>query len=107
VAETLLHYGPRTVALKMGDQGSYVRTATEEIMMPAYPVTAVDGTGAGDAYVAGFLRGLLEGWSLEDTTRFANAVGALCTTGVGTTSGVRDLAGTIAFLRERDPAFRI
>jgi sugar/nucleoside kinase (ribokinase family) len=74
--------------------------------MPAFSVQAVDGTGAGDAYVAGFLCGVLGGWDLEETTRFANAVGALCTTGIGTTAGVRDVAGTIEFVREQGARFR-
>lgn len=101
VAESLLAYGIGIVGLKMGEQGSYVRTADREVRMPAFRVHAVDGTGAGDAYVAGFLLGVLRGWDLADTTRFANAVGALCTTGIGTTAGVRDVAGTLEFLREQ------
>lgn len=105
VAEKLLAYGLQVVGLKMGEKGSYVRTPDQELRVPAYEVATIDGTGAGDAYVAGFLCGLLQGWPLEMSVRFASAVGALCTTGIGTTSGVRDFEGTLAFLRERDPAF--
>ncbi len=101
VAESLLSYGIGTVGLKMGEQGSYVRTADQEIRAPAFRIQAVDGTGAGDAYVAGFLLGVLRGWNLNDTALFANAVGGLCTTGIGTTSGVRDVTGTLQFLREQ------
>lgn len=102
VAGVLMDHGVKVVGLKMGERGSYVRTADSELTMPAFSIKVVDGTGSGDAYVAGFLRGYLLGWDLERTTRFANAVGALCTTGVGTTSGVRDFAGTIEFLAEQD-----
>lgn len=102
-AERLLSYGVKTVGLKMGEAGSYVRTADQELRIPAYKMEVLDGTGAGDAFVAGFLRGMLENWDLERTTRFANAVGGLCTTGIGTTAGVRDFQGTLEFLAERDP----
>jgi len=102
VAQVLLDAGAKTVALKMGEQGCYIRTADEELRLPAYEVEVVDGTGAGDAFVAGFIRGLLAGWDLEHVGRFANVVGALCVTGVGTTAGVRSLQETVEFLVERE-----
>jgi sugar/nucleoside kinase (ribokinase family) len=102
VAQVLLDSGVGTVALKLGEEGCYVRGADREVSVPAYLVEAVDGTGSGDAFVAGFIQGLLKGWDLEDTAHFASAVGALCVTGIGTTAGVRDFAGTIDFLVERD-----
>ena len=105
VAAALLDMGVGTVALKMGEQGAFVRRGDETLAVPIYPVTALDGTGSGDAFVAGFLKGTLLGWDLERTTRFANGVGALCTTALGTTAGVRDFAGTLAFLREREPGY--
>lgn len=102
VAAALIDLGVGTVGLKLGEKGSYVRRGDEIVRAPAYPVTPVDGTGSGDAFVAGFLRGMLAGWDLEKTTRFANAVGGLCTTGMGTTAGLRDFQGTIDFLIEHD-----
>jgi len=105
VAEKLLDCGIKTVGLKMGEHGSYIRTADVELRVPAYRMEVLDGTGAGDAFVAGFLRGILEGWDLERTTKFANAVGGLCTTGIGTTAGVRDFACTLDFLREQEPGY--
>ena len=103
VAEALLDAGVEVVGLKMGPEGSYVAAGDQRVTAPAYQIDAVDGTGAGDAYVAGFLSAWLDGWDLERTARFANAVGALCTTGLGTTAGVRSREGTLAFLREREP----
>ena len=98
VAAVFLDKGVRIVGLKMGEEGSYVRTAAEEYWVPPFAVEAVDATGAGDAYVAGFLAGLVMGWDLYRTARFANAVGALCVTAVGATTGVRSLSETIAFM---------
>lgn len=98
VAEVFMSYGVGIVGLKMGEEGSYVRTATQELRVPPFEVQAVDATGAGDAYVAGFLAGLTLGWDLERTARLANAVGALCVTAIGATTGVRSLDETLRFM---------
>jgi len=105
VAEALLDLGIEVVALKMGPEGSYVARGDQAFQVPAYEVQVIDGTGAGDAYVAGFLRAHLEGWDLERAAKFANAVGALCTTGLGTTAGVRAYQETIEFLKQREPDY--
>ncbi len=62
----------------------------------ARPVEAVDGTGAGDAFVAGLLHGVLDEWPLARSARLANAAGALATTAVGAADGVRNLRETLA-----------
>ncbi|MFO7946724.1 MAG: sugar kinase [Armatimonadota bacterium] len=105
VADDLLEYGIEIVALKDGPNGSFVASTDTRLHVPAYEVTAVDGTGAGDAYVAGFLRGYLDGWDLERTAKFANAIGALCTTAVGTLAGVRSYDEGIEFLKQREPDY--
>jgi sugar/nucleoside kinase (ribokinase family) len=105
VAEKLLECGPRIVGIKMGEHGSYLRTPEQEWHVPAYKFNALDGTGAGDAFVAGFLRGMLDEWDLERTAKFGNAVGGLCTTGIGTTAGVLDFQGTLAFLAKQEPDY--
>lgn len=102
IARVLMDCGVKTVGLKMGEEGCYVRTADREIRAGAYKVEVVDGTGSGDAFVAGFLLGILRGWDLEDIAHFANAVGALCVTAPGTTAGLRDFDGTIEFLVEQE-----
>ncbi|MGC8875300.1 MAG: PfkB family carbohydrate kinase, partial [Chloroflexia bacterium] len=55
-------------------------------------------TGAGDAFAAGFIAGVYLGWSLEKTARLANAVGALCVTGIGASGKVTSLEETLAFM---------
>lgn len=96
IAASFLRAGAHVVALKMGSRGSYVRTNEVEVTIPAFPVRTVDANGAGDAYVAGFLAGWLRGLPLVETARLANAVGALATTAVGATAGVKDLEEALA-----------
>ena len=99
IAKFLMDYGVQTVGLKMGERGSYVRTGKDEIYVPAYTVDVVDATGAGDAYVAGFLAGIVMGWDLERTSQLASATGAACVTAIGTTAGIRNLEETMAIIR--------
>jgi sugar/nucleoside kinase (ribokinase family) len=88
VARALRDAGVGTVALKMGSEGCYILGTEGEISVPAYHVEAVDGTGSGDAFDAGFLTGLYLGWDMERTARFSNAVGAFCVRAMGAIAGV-------------------
>jgi sugar/nucleoside kinase (ribokinase family) len=97
VASWLRELGVGAVVLKCGASGCYASGEGIEGALEAFPVAAVDGTGAGDAFVAGLLYGCLAGWSLERSARLANAVGALATMAVGAVEGVRDLEETLAF----------
>ena len=111
IAQFFRDYGIHTVAIKMGTQGSYVcrgpvggtslsRYPAEEIFVPAYPVNVVDTTGAGDAYVAGFLAGTVMGWDLKATAELASATGAACVTAIGTTTGIQNLEETLKIRNE-------
>ena len=88
-------YGIHTIVIKMGENGSYVSTPEMEHFASAYPVTVVDATGAGDAYVAGFLAGIIMGWDLKATAELASATGAACVTAMGTTAGIQNLEETL------------
>ena len=95
------NYGIHTIVIKMGENGSYVSTPEAEHFAPAYPVNAVDATGAGDAYVAGFLAGTIMGWDLKATAELASATGAACVTAIGTTAGIQNLEETLKISRQR------
>ena len=86
--DKLLSYGPRIIALKQGKEGSVVITADQRIEVPSFKIDEVDPTGAGDCFDAGFIVGLLKGWTLKKVARFANAVGALAVTKKGPMEGV-------------------
>jgi sugar/nucleoside kinase (ribokinase family) len=74
--EALLQRGVETVALKRGEEGCRVITRGGTVDVPGYPVDAVDPTGAGDCFDAGFVVGLTEGLTMEECGRLANACGA-------------------------------
>lgn len=96
VAAWLRERGVETVAVKMGADGCYASGPGFEGQVDAVRVPAVDGTGSGDAFVAGLLYGRLAGWPLERAARFANAVGALATTAVGAVEGLKGIEETVA-----------
>ena len=104
VARVLMDKGAKAVALKMGDQGCYIRSADTELRIPIYKVDAIDALGAGDAFAAGFLAGLVRGWDLERTGRFANAVGAFCVTALGATTGIPDQKTIEEFIARQEPS---
>jgi sugar/nucleoside kinase (ribokinase family) len=91
-AARLCELGATIAAVTLGADGCVVSGLGR---VPGYRVAAVDGTGAGDAFTAGFLYGRLAGWALERCARFANAAGALATTAVGAFEGVGDLSETL------------
>jgi sugar/nucleoside kinase (ribokinase family) len=103
VADFFLGYGMEIVALKMGAEGCFVKSAprqapAEAIRLRAYQVEVVDATGAGDCFAAGFLAGLSMGWDLQRTAKLANGAGAACVTAIGATTGVRSLEETLAIM---------
>jgi ribokinase len=79
-ARRLLARGARKVIVKMGAAGALLVTPSMEHFWPAFPVTAVDSTAAGDAFNAGFAVALAEGQTPVEAGRFASAAAALAVT---------------------------
>ncbi|AEV83816.1 5-dehydro-2-deoxygluconokinase [Actinoplanes sp. SE50] len=73
----LLATGVELAVLKQGPAGVRAATRTETTYAPAIEVDVVNGLGAGDAFGGALCHGLLAGWPLAETIRFANAAGAL------------------------------
>jgi sugar/nucleoside kinase (ribokinase family) len=74
---------PLTVALKLGAEGAIAVLGDEVVHASAPSVQVVDTTGAGDTLDAGFVTGMLRGWSLERTLAFAVACGSASTQAIG------------------------
>jgi ribokinase len=84
-AHELRYLGVEHVVLTLGSRGALVLDGASDQFFDVapYPVTVVDTTAAGDAFVAGLAVGLGEGRPLVEAARFANAVGALAVTRPG------------------------
>ena len=98
MADVFLDYGVKNVIVKLGAQGCFFKNHRETLRLDAFPIRAVDATGAGDCFLAGFAASLLAGEDHKTALRFANACGALCTTAMGASAGLRDRAQAEAFL---------
>jgi len=80
VARALLARGPRVVILTLGAQGAFGGTLDQMVHVPAFPVTVVDTTAAGDAFNGALAGALAEGRPLAMAVRFANATAGLACT---------------------------
>jgi 5-dehydro-2-deoxygluconokinase len=76
-ADALLDLGVELAIVKQGPRGVLGRTRSQSVTVPPVPVHVVNGLGAGDAFGGALCHGLLAGWPLERTLRFANAAGAI------------------------------
>jgi 5-dehydro-2-deoxygluconokinase len=79
-ADALLGFGAELAVVKRGPAGVYAKTRNEEVEVAPVTVDVVNGIGAGDGFGGALCHGLLAGWPLADTIRFANAAGAIVTT---------------------------
>ncbi len=75
--EAIFEIGPDMIGLTSGEQGSRIITKEESFFAPSFKVPVVDTTGAGDAFAAGMITGLLLKLDMYDIPYFANAVSAL------------------------------
>jgi len=91
-AGILLDEGVSIVAVKLGPRGCYVTDGREKHLIPRYPVKVVDTTGAGDAFCAGFLYGLIKNESLEQCGKLGNYVASKCIEKIGARTGLPRLA---------------
>jgi sugar/nucleoside kinase (ribokinase family) len=96
-ARALLDAGAGCVAVTQGSKGALVVTADETIEVPAYAIDVVDTTGCGDAFSAGFLRGLSVGRDLRGSAELGCAAAAQVAQGLGTDAGSYSLDSVVAF----------
>ncbi|MEM2915445.1 MAG: carbohydrate kinase family protein [Candidatus Bathyarchaeia archaeon] len=87
-AEALLLEGVKIVAVKLGERGCYVTNGKENHFIKPYKVKVVDSTGAGDAFSAGFLYGLLKNKTLRECGLLGNFVASRCLTKMGARDGL-------------------
>ena len=93
--------GVKTACVTMGEKGSVAWADGRLWRAPAFPVQAVDTTGAGDNFHGAFLYGLRQGWAIDKTLRFCNAFSAMTCRGLGGLAAEPTLEQTLAFMDER------
>jgi len=98
MAEVFLDHGVKHVILKLGRNGCYFRDREEAFCLPALDVRAIDSTGAGDNFIAGFVSEILRGSTVREALVFANACGAICTTAAGAGTALVDREQVMAFI---------
>jgi 5-dehydro-2-deoxygluconokinase len=101
-ADALLDLGVELAIVKQGPRGVLGKTRHTHVSVAPNDVDVVNGLGAGDAFGGSLCHGLLHGWPLEKTLRYANAAGAIvasrleCSTAMPTADEVAKLADQTA-----------
>ena len=94
-ADFMIAMGVKIVAVKLGNKGCYVTDGNEKLSVEPFKVKAIDTTGAGDAFDAGFLYGLIHNKSLYECGQLGNFVASRSVMTMGARAGLpytKDLA---------------
>ncbi len=89
-----------SAVVTLGERGAMGFDGRDIVRSPGFSVDAVDTTGAGDVFRAGFIYGLIQGWDLQQRLRFANATAAVSCTRLGAMGGVPAKEDVLALLGE-------
>ena len=87
-ADLMVGRGIKIVAVKLGSDGGYVTDGRERHFIEPFKVKVIDTTGAGDAFCAGFLYGLVNDKSLFECCRLGNFVASRCVMKMGARAGL-------------------
>jgi 5-dehydro-2-deoxygluconokinase len=99
-AQAALDTGVSLAVVKCGPDGVLALDADGAVDVPAVPVEVVNGLGAGDAFGGALCHGLIAGWSLDRTVRFANAAGAIVATQIACSEAMPTSADVERLLAE-------
>jgi ribokinase len=99
-AQALSATGPRRVVVTLGAQGWVALDGDATLASPAFPVTAVDTTAAGDTFCGALGTALLEGRDFATALRFASAASAVSVTRLGAQPSIPARAEIDAFLAD-------
>jgi ribokinase len=104
VARKLIREGVKTVVMTLGEKGALIVSASSLTHVPAIAVTAVDTTGAGDAFNAGLAVALASSADLEAAVRFAVITGGLAVTREGVIPSLPKIEEVLQFIQQRGDA---
>ena len=97
-AEALQAISGGWVIVKLDADGCVAVGPNETFSLPSIEGPVVDTTGCGDAFCAGVIMGMLQGWPMREAARLGVAAGTLTAQGLGSDAGIRSLAETIDFM---------
>lgn len=83
IIDYYLKIGSKTVVLKKGAQGATVANESIRVSLPPFKTNPLDATAAGDSFAGSFCTHFVNGYSLEECLKFANATASITITGYG------------------------
>jgi len=86
--DRLREFGPKRIAIKLGENGVFFADEKSRSHLPCFPVSEIDPVGAGDAFCAGVISGILDQVSFADSVRQGAAMGAFCVSSWGDYAGL-------------------
>ena len=104
-AKKFLDAGVGAAIITQGEVGTLYFSEQERFRAGVYPTDYVSGSGAGDAFDAGLIAALLDGYDHRDAVCWGSALGASCVREVSTTGGVFDRAELLEFIDQHELAF--
>lgn len=99
MADAFLERGAESVIVKLGGKGCFYKNDVTAMHIPAFNIDAVDTTGAGDNFIAGFVSEILRGSTVPDALVFASACGAICSSAVGAGTALKSRDQVVEFVR--------
>lgn len=103
--EYIKEYPNSSIVLTLSDQGAWYKDKDQTLYMPAFPVKALDSTGAGDTFTGNFIAGLLKNDSVLKAMEQAAAAAAISVQRKGAASSIPLLEETETF-RNSHPAIK-
>ena len=98
----MVAFGVRQFGVKLGSEGCYVTDFEKEYTIPAFVCNnVVDTNGAGDAFMSGYLAGLLRDWDIYESAVFGGAVSNFCIRELGATTNTVDFKKNICFIENQ------
>lgn len=106
IADYFLSHGVKNIVIKLGSEGCYFKNDSKSFYCSCYPVPVAETTGAGDAFVSGFLTGVLKKMPEEQCVTLGTACSAHAVQAVGATTGIPDYETLLEFI-DHSPALKI
>jgi sugar/nucleoside kinase (ribokinase family) len=103
ILDSLSEFRIPLLGVKLGADGCLIRSQGQTRHYRAYSVGLVDSTGAGDAFMAGFIYATIREWPIDRRARFANAVAAHCIGSVGCSNGIPPAENVCRFMESTAP----